>query len=120
MTELDRLVAQLRDFARERDWDQFHSPKNLAMALAVEAAELLEIFQWLTEEESRTLEESRRAQAREEIADVLLYVLRLADRLGIDPLRAAADKIRKNAERYPAEKVRGQARKADDYDDPAV
>lgn len=115
MTELDGLVAQLRDFARERDWDQFHSPKNLAMALTVEAAELLEIFQWLTEEQSRTLDEARRAQAREEIADVLLYVLRLADRLGIDPLGAAADKIRRNAERYPAEKVRGQARKAEEY-----
>lgn len=120
MNELEQLVQQLRDFARERDWDQFHSPKNLAMALAVEAAELLEQFQWLTERESAVLDESRRARVREEIADVLLYVLRLSDRLGIDPLAAAADKIRLNAQRYPADKVRGQARKYDEYgnDDP--
>jgi NTP pyrophosphatase (non-canonical NTP hydrolase) len=117
MTELERLVQQLRDFARERDWDRFHSPKNLAMALAVEAAELLEHFQWMTEAESASLDAVRRAKVREEIADVLLYVLRLSDRLGIDPLAAAADKMASNAERYPADKVRGLAKKAEDYDD---
>jgi dCTP diphosphatase len=117
MNDVDELVRQLRDFARERDWERFHSPKNLAMALAVEAAELLEHFQWLTEAESSALDGNRLARVREEIADVLLYALRLSDRLNIDPLQAAADKIRSNAERYPAAKVRGQARKAEDYGD---
>jgi NTP pyrophosphatase (non-canonical NTP hydrolase) len=115
MNDIDRLVRQLREFARERDWERFHTPKNLAMALAVEAAELLEQFQWLTDAESATPDEARRARIREEIADVLLYLLRLSDRLGIDALAAATDKLRANAERYPAEKVRGKAWKYDQY-----
>jgi NTP pyrophosphatase (non-canonical NTP hydrolase) len=114
MTELDRLREQLRDFARERDWEQFHSPKNLAMALSVEAAELLEIFQWLTEPQSLELEPAARARADEEIADVLLYLVRLADRLGIDPVAAAERKLQANARKYPADKARGHARKYDE------
>jgi NTP pyrophosphatase (non-canonical NTP hydrolase) len=112
MSELADLVQQLRHFARERDWERFHSPKNLAMALAAEAGELLEHFQWLTEAESQGLEAAARAAVTEEIADVLLYLLRLSDQLGIDPLAAAAAKIRRNAQRYPADKVRGKAGKA--------
>ena len=114
MTELEELREQLRNFARERDWEQFHSPKNLAMALSVEAAELVEIFQWLTAEQSASLEPAALARADEEIADVLLYLVRLADRLGIDPAAAARRKLQKNAARYPAEKARGNARKYDE------
>jgi NTP pyrophosphatase (non-canonical NTP hydrolase) len=108
---LDELREQLRQFARERDWDQFHSPKNLAMALAVEAAELLENFQWLTEEQSRELDPEAREAVRREIADVLLYLIRLGDRLGIDPVDAAKRKLVENARKYPVEKARGSRKK---------
>jgi NTP pyrophosphatase (non-canonical NTP hydrolase) len=111
MAELERLRDALRQFARERDWDQFHSPKNLAMALSVEAAELLETFQWLTEEQSRRLSAEAQAAASDEIADVLLYLLRLADQLGIDPIAAAQRKLGENAKKYPVEKSRGSAKK---------
>ena len=108
---LIRLRDTLRAFAAERDWDQFHSPKNLATALAVEAAELLEPFQWLTDEQSRDLPAETRAAVEQELADVLLYLVRLADRLGVDLEQAAADKIARNAEKYPADKSRGSSRK---------
>lgn len=108
---LVQLRDALRQFAAERDWDQFHSPKNLASALAVEAAELLERFQWLTEDESRNLSPADLARVREELADVLNYLVRLADKLDVDLLEAARDKIGKNALKYPAEKARGSARK---------
>jgi NTP pyrophosphatase (non-canonical NTP hydrolase) len=111
LTEFDKLRDQLRDFAAERDWDQFHSPKNLAMALAGEAGELLENFQWLTEEQSRRPSPEVLAAASEEIADVLLYLVRLSDKLGIDPVAAAHRKMVANAEKYPVEKSRGTARK---------
>ena len=111
MTELDGLRDQLRAFAAARDWDQFHSPKNLAMALSAEAAELLEIFQWLTEEQSRSLAPDAHAAASDEVADVLLYLIRLADKLGIDPIAAARRKIVANAAKYPADKARGSSRK---------
>ena len=114
MNELDALRDRIRDFSRERDWDQFHSPKNLAMALAGEAGEVLEIFQWLTEEQSRALDEKALARARDEIADVLLYLVRLADRLGVDPLAAAQRKLEENARKYPVDKARGNARKYDE------
>lgn len=112
--ELVELRDTLREFARERDWDQFHSPRNLASALSVEAAELLEQFQWLTDEESRTLDQDRLAAVREEIADVLLYLIRLADKLDVDLLAAARAKIRRNAEKYPVDKARGSSRKYTD------
>ena len=111
MTELETLRDQLREFAAARDWDQFHSPKNLAMALSAEAGELLEIFQWLTEEQSRRLSPEAEAAASDEIADVLLYLIRLGDRLGIDPLAAAQRKLAANEKKYPADKARGNARK---------
>jgi len=109
------LRDRLRSFAAERDWDQFHSPKNLASALSVEAAELLEHFQWLTEEESANLPPARHAEVRDELADVLIYLVRLADKLGVDLLEAAAGKIDKNAVKYPADKVRGSMKKYSDY-----
>lgn len=108
---IDSLQARLRDFARERDWEQFHTPKNLAMALTVEASELQEIFQWLTTGDSQNLNGSQRQHASEEMADVLLYLCRLADVLGIDLMQAAEDKLKKNAEKYPADEVRGSSAK---------
>ena len=108
---LEELAGRLRAFAEERDWEQFHSPKNLSMALAVEAAELLEHFQWLTEQESQTLVPARRDAVAEEMADVFIYLVRLADRLEIDLLKAAGAKIEKNERRYPVEKSRGHKKK---------
>jgi NTP pyrophosphatase (non-canonical NTP hydrolase) len=112
----ESLAVRLAEFARERDWDQFHSPKNLAMALAGEAGELLEHFQWLSEEQSRALDEATRRAVALEMADVLLYLVRLADRLDVDLVAAAHDKIALNARKYPVERCRGSARK---YDEPA-
>lgn len=107
--DLDRIMAALRTFAQERDWERFHSPKNLAMALSVEAAELLEHFQWLTEAESRELDPSVRGRVSEEIADVQIYLLTLADKLQIDLVAAVDAKIDKNHSRYPIEEARGTA-----------
>ena len=108
---LSQLQQQLREFARERDWEQFHSPKNLSMALTVEAGELHEIFQWLTGDQSRHLSSEQLDMAAEEMADVLLYLCRLADVLDIDLLAAASAKLVKNAQKYPANEVRGSAQK---------
>ena len=111
MTDLEGLRDHLRKFAADRDWDQFHSPKNLAMALSVESAELLEIFQWLTEAQSRALTPEEKTAVSEEIADVLLYLIRLADQLDIDPVAAAQRKMIANEAKYPAEKARGNSKK---------
>ena len=110
-TELSQIRDLLRQFADDRDWDQFHSPKNLAAALAVEAAELLERFQWLTEDQSRSLPPTELASVREEMADVLNYLVRLADKLDVNLLDAARDKIALNAQKYPVEKSRGRSKK---------
>lgn len=112
MHSLDDLRNQLREFARVRDWEQFHSPKNLAMAMIVEAAELTEHFQWLTEAQSQALNPEQREQVAQELADVFLYLVRLADRLDIDLMDAAQRKLVINAQKYPADKVRGSAKKA--------
>jgi NTP pyrophosphatase (non-canonical NTP hydrolase) len=112
---MQELVKRLRRFAEERDWEQFHSPKNLAMALSVEVAEIVEHFQWLTEEESRGLEEDRRAALAEEIGDVMIYLVNLSDKLGIDPLRAASEKLDKNEKKYPAQIVKGKSAKYTEY-----
>jgi NTP pyrophosphatase (non-canonical NTP hydrolase) len=111
---LESLKIQLRQFAAERDWDQFHSPKNLASALSVEAAELLEPFQWLTEEQSRSLSPEKMQAVRKEMADVLIYLVRLADKLDVDLLQAAREKIAENAKKYPVEKSKGSIRKYTD------
>lgn len=110
---MDILRADIRAFAKARDWEQFHTPKNLAMAMIVEAAELVEHFQWLTPEQSQNLDPKTRGKVAEEVADVLIYLTRLADVLGIDPVQAAFDKIKVNAEKYPVEKARGHNRKYD-------
>ena len=108
---LDALRAQLRTFVAERDWDQFHTPKNLSMALVAEAAELVEHFQWLTPEESCSLPADTREEVQLEIADVLLFLLRLCDKLGVDPVDAAMTKLELNRKKYPVDKARGTARK---------
>ena len=105
MSELEHLRDQLRSFAAERDWDQFHSPKNLASALSVEAAELLEKFQWLTEAQSLQLTPAALEEVRSEVADVLLYLIRLSDKLGIDLIAAANAKLILNAQKYPVAKA---------------
>ncbi len=112
---MEDLSNQLKQFAAERDWEQYHSPKNLAMALSVEAAEIVEHFQWLTQEESRNLEAKKLEEVEEEIADVLIYLTELAATLGFDPLAAAREKIELNRRRYPADMVRGKALKYTDY-----
>ncbi|HYM44268.1 MAG TPA: nucleotide pyrophosphohydrolase [Steroidobacteraceae bacterium] len=108
---LEDLQLKLRRFAAERDWDQFHSPKNLAMALSVEAAELLEHFQWLSDAESSALTPETRGRVAEELADVLLYLVRLADKLDVDLTAAAFEKLKLNATKYPADKARGSSKK---------
>lgn len=110
----DRSIANLqsctRKFARERDWEQFHSPKNLAMAVCGEAGELAEIFQWLTEEQSY-LQGAALDHAGEEMGDILIYLARLADRLGLDLEDCTYKKLERNTEKYPVEKAKGNARK---------
>ncbi|WP_211235351.1 nucleotide pyrophosphohydrolase [Deinococcus ficus] len=111
--DLQDLQAQLRAFAAERDWDQFHSPKNLAMALSVEVAELVEHFQWLTEEQSRAPADAGidLSAVEDELADVMLYLLQLSGKLGVDLETAVHRKLQKNARKYPAHEVRGSAAK---------
>lgn len=111
---MKELLAKIRAFNAEREWAEFHSPKNLAMAIVVEAGELAERFQWLTPEESRALDPGRKAQVADEIADVFIHLLNPADKLGIDPIASAHAKIQKNALRYPVERARGNARKYDE------
>ena len=116
MQDLNQLQAYLRQFAKDRDWDQFHSPKNLSMALSVEVSELLENFQWLTEEQSYTLDQQQRAAVTDEIADVQMYLARLADKLDINIGEAIEQKIVKNEAKYPAELVKGSSKKYNQYD----
>jgi len=110
---LEVLRQRLRAFVAERDWDQFHTPKNLAMALVAEAGELVEHFQWLTPEQSERLTAEIREEVELEIADVLLFLLRLCDRLEVDPVQAAQRKLALNALKYPVDKARGRATKYD-------
>jgi NTP pyrophosphatase (non-canonical NTP hydrolase) len=113
----DELCRQLAEFAKVRDWEQFHSPKNLSMALIAEAAELIEHFQWLTEEQSENLSPEKLEEVRMEMADIQIYLMRLAERLGVDLISAAREKMALNEERYPAEKVKGSARRASEYEE---
>ena len=108
---LDILRERIRAFAQARAWERYHTPKNLVMALSVEMAELLEPFQWLTPEQSLQLSAEQHEAVRQEIADVLIYLIRLADILNIDPLKAAADKLAINAQKYPVDKAYGNALK---------
>jgi len=113
---VDALKLRLRQFADVRDWDQFHSPKNLSMALIVEAAELVEHFQWLTEAQSEQLSAEKLTAVAHEMADIQIYLIRMADKLDIDLLAAVDQKLVVNEQKYPADKVRGDAKKYTDYD----
>ncbi len=115
MTEILKLQERLRAFAEQRDWKQFHSPKNLSMALIVEAAELAEHFQWLTQEESFNLANEKLEAVGEELADIFVYLVRLADQLDIDLSQAVERKIGLNELKYPVDKVRGSAKKYNEY-----
>jgi NTP pyrophosphatase (non-canonical NTP hydrolase) len=117
MDSLDDLNRRLLRFAQERDWEQFHSPKNLTMALAGEVGELLEHFQWLTQAQSMALDTGKKQEVAHELADCLIYLVRIAERLDIDLVAAAYRKIAINEQRYPADKVRGDARRAGEYKD---
>jgi len=114
---MDQLIEAVQAFAHERDWDQFHTPKNLVMALSVEASELLEHFQWLTNEQSDQLTPEQLSEVQDEMGDVLIYLIRLSDRLGVDLVTAASEKLEKAKIKYPADQVRGSAAKYTTYQD---
>ena len=113
---MHELIKKIKKFRQERDWGRYHSPKNLVMALSVEVAELVEHFQWLTQEESRKLPDGKLDQVRDEIGDILIYLANLSEKLGIDPVQAAHAKIEKNQIKYPAEIVKGRHSKYSEYD----
>ena len=112
---MDELIKKIRAFNKERDWEQFHSPKNLAMALNVEVAEIAEHFQWLTENDSTNLPPEKLNEVKEEIGDVMIFLLNLSDKLEIDPIQAASEKLEKNKLKYPVEKVKGKSLKYTEY-----
>jgi len=114
--DLSKLQKELLEFARLRDWEQFHAPKNLVMALSVEASELLEHFQWLSEAQSTQLAAEKKHAVSLEMADIFIYLLRLATELEVDILAAVDEKIKINNEKYPADKVRGSSKKYNEYD----
>lgn len=114
MNESKALKTRLRAFVKARDWEQFHSPKNLAMALSVEVAELVEKFQWLTEAQSGTLSRKDMREVSKELADIYIYLELLSDKLGVDLLAEAKKKLRKNERKYPVKLARGRAIKAKD------
>lgn len=110
------LQQRLKQFAVVRNWEQFHSPKNLAMALSGEAGELIEHFQWLTEEQSYQLDDEKKQEVALEMADVLIYLFRLAERLDINLINKVYEKIEINEQRYPVDKVHGSSKKYNEYD----
>ena len=110
-SDFDRIRKQVRQFVVERDWDQFHSPKNLSMALIVEAAEMVEHFQWLTEEQSCNLSPEKLAEVEQELADIQVYLISLAEKLKLDIITAVEKKLVLNAQKYPVEKARGNSKK---------
>lgn len=112
---IEELRSKIQIFVDERDWGQFHTPKNLVMSLAVEVGELMEPFQWLSGEQSLALEPSQLAHVTDEVGDVFYYLLRLCDKLGIDPIEAASQKLAKSAQKYPADRVRGKSLKYNEY-----
>jgi len=115
--DLNTLKQRLREFADARDWNQFHSPKNLTMALSVEVAEIVEHFQWLSEEQSKNLPQNKLDEVEAELADTFIYLIRLADKLDIDLFAATEKKIGVNEQKYPVEKARGNAKKYSEFDE---
>ncbi len=113
---MNDLMKRIRDFIKERDWEEFHSPKNLSMALSAEASEIIEHFQWLTEEQSKNLPQNKLDEVATELADTLIYLIRLADKLDIDLLTAARNKIEINEQKYPVDKAKGNAKKYTEFD----
>lgn len=111
MSQIEIILGRIQKFADERDWEQFHSPKNISMALAVEASELLEHFQWMSQEESRNVQGEKKQEVADEVADVFLYLLRMCEQLDIDLIESANQKIDKNAIKYPVEKSKGRSTK---------
>ena len=111
---MEELNKQIKEFIRARDWEQYHAPKNLAMALSAETAEILEIFQW--KETGQVLSEKEQDALRQEIGDVLVYLIELAEKFGIDIIDAAKEKMSLNEIKYPVEKVKGKADKYTEYD----
>lgn len=114
---LTETTAFLKDFAKKRDWEQFHSPKNLAMALSGECGELLEHFQWLSEQQSEQISAQKKAEVAHEMADILIYLLRLSERLDIDLLESVNEKMAINEKRFPVARVKGDARRGSEYKD---
>jgi dCTP diphosphatase len=114
-TDFDRIRKQVRQFVVERDWDQFHTPKNLSMALIVEAAEMVEHFQWMSEEQSCSLSPEKLAEVELELADIQIYLISLAEKLQLDLIAAVDKKLVLNARKYPAEQVRGSSKKYTEY-----
>ncbi|VAX09811.1 hypothetical protein MNBD_GAMMA25-1283 [hydrothermal vent metagenome] len=114
--DLSRLQKELLEFAQQRDWEQFHAPKNLVMALSVEASELLEHFQWMSEAQSKSLDAEKKQAVSLEMADIFIYLMRLATELDVDVLAAVEEKIKINNDKYPVEKVRGSSKKYTEYD----
>ena len=117
INSLESLRDRLREFARERDWDQYHTPKNLSMALIGEAAELVEHFQWVDGGQSHLLADRTRQSVEEELADILIYLVRISDKLNVDLYKAVVRKMEINEKKYPADKVRGSAKKYTEYED---
>lgn len=113
--QMKELETKIRQFVEAREWDRFHSPKNLAMALSVEAAELMEHFQWLTQTESLNLSQGKKEEVRDELGDILIYLVQIARKLEIDLVQAAHQKVAKNILKYPTDRVRGKASKYTEY-----
>ena len=113
---MEFLIKKIRSFNEEREWEQYHSPKNLSMAFSVEVAEIAEHFQWLTDEQSRNLPEEKAAEITDEIGDAMILLLNLSDKLGVDPIAAAEQKLEKNRQKYPVEKARGNAKKYKEHE----
>ena len=114
---MKELLSDLKFFVEERDWAQFHSPKNLAIALSVEVSEILEHFQWLTNKDSHDLPPEKLEEVKQEIGDAMIYLMMLSDKLGINPIEEAKKKLEINQKKYPDEKVRGNSAKYSEYDD---
>ena len=112
---MEVLKAKIREFVRDRDWEKYHSPKNLAMGLSIEASELLEVFLWLTEDQSKTLTEQQVTNVKHEIGDIMIYLTNLADWFGLDPIECAIEKLALNGAKYPVEVVKGSAKKYTEY-----
>ena len=115
MNEIKKLKNLIKTFTQEREWEKFHSPKNLSIALTKECSEIMEIFQWMNEEESYNLTEIKLVELKDEIGDVLIYLLNLCDKFNIDPIQSAKEKIKKNIEKYPKEIVKGSSKKYNEY-----